>query len=281
MSTAKITRSRAGRPVRPSIGIVGCGTLGRAILEAVDSGRLAVPIVGVTDLDEAKARAYLSGLRQAPPYLDLGSLIASADLVVETAGADVVPELARRVFGAGKDLLVISVGALLDHPELFDEARSRNCRLFLPSGAIAGVDGVKSACVGHVDRVTLTTRKPPAALEGAPYLRERGITLHGLTEEREIFCGSVREACRGFPASVNVSATVSLAGVGPERTTIRIVAVPGLERNTHVIEAEGDFGSLRIEVSNRPTENPRTGRLTALSIIRTLGELGDVVRIGT
>jgi len=148
-------------------------------------------------------------------------------------------------------------------------------------GAIAGLDGIKSASVGQVAHVTITTRKPPEGLEGAPYLVERKISLAGLREEREVFSGSAREACRGFPANVNVSAAVSLAGIGADRTRIRILAVPGLKRNCHDIEVEGEFGRLAVHVENVPSENPRTGRLTALSIIRSIQDVIDPVRIGT
>ena len=129
--------------------------------------------------------------------------------------------------------------------------------------------------------VTITTRKPPHGLEGAPYLVENNITLAGLTEPKEIFSGTAREACRAFPANVNVSAAVSLAGLGPDRTRIRILAVPGLERNCHDVEAEGEFGRLTMHIENVPTENPRTGRLTVLSMIRSLQDALDPVRVGT
>jgi aspartate dehydrogenase len=263
------------------IGLVGCGTLGRAILRSVCEGRLPVTICGVTSRDEPKAREFLSTLPGAPPYLGREELIGRSSLIVEAAGGAVVPSLARQVFAAGKDLLVISVGALLDLRDLFDEARRRGCRLLIPSGAIAGLDGIKSACEGRVERVTMTTRKPPEALEGAPYLKAHGISLAGLLEEREVFRGSAREACRGFPANVNVSAAVSLAGIGPDRTEIRILAVPGLTRNSHDVEVIGEFGELRVSIRNVPTENPRTGKLTALSIIRTIRDAFDTVRVGT
>jgi aspartate dehydrogenase len=192
-----------------------------------------------------------------------------------------VAELAREVFAAGKDFMVISVGALLDHPEVIERARQAGRMLFVPSGAIAGLDGIKGACVGKVEHVTITTRKPPAGLDGAPYLVERGISLEGLAEEREVFSGTAREACRGFPANVNVSAAVSLAGIGPDRTRIRILAVPGLERNCHDVEVEGEFGRFLIHLENVPSENPKTGRLTALSIIRSVRDAADSVRVGT
>jgi aspartate dehydrogenase len=264
-----------------SIGIVGCGAIGRGLVKAVESGKLSVRIAGVTSRTEKSARDFLSTFTNPPPYLSLRELIAAADLVVEAAGGAVVPGLAEEVFAAGKDLMVISAGALLDHPEIMEKSRRTGCRLYVPSGAIAGLDGIKSASVGEIQQVIMTTRKPPNGLEGAPHLVQQGISLAGLTEEKEVFFGSAREACQGFPANVNVSAAVSLAGIGPDRTQIRILAVPGLPRNCHDIEIEGDFGRLHIHIENVPSENPKTGKLTVLSILRSLQDVVDPVRIGT
>ena len=264
-----------------SIGIVGCGAICRALLEAVGAGKLSVRVAGVTSRTEKNARVFLSTFRNPPPYLSLRELIAAADLIVEAAGGAVVPGLAEEVFASGKDLMVISAGALLDHPEIIEKSRQTGCRLYVPSGAIAGLDGIKSACVGQITHVTMTTRKPPNGLEGAPYLVQKGISLAGLTEEKEVFSGSAREACKGFPANVNVSAAVSLAGIGPDKTRIRILAVPRLERNCHDIEIEGEFGRLHVHIENVPSENPKTGKLTALSIIRSVQDVVDPVRIGT
>ncbi len=263
-----------------SIGIVGCGAIGRALLDAVARVRLAVRIAGVTSRTEKSAREFLSTLKGPPAYLTLSDLISKSDLIIEAAGGDVLPSLAEQVFAAGKDLMVISVGALLDNPEIIENSRKTGCRLYCPSGAIAGLDGIKSASMGHVAHVTHTTRKPPEGLEGAPYLVQRGISLRGLQEEKEVFSGSAREACRGFPANVNVTAAVSLAGIGPERTRVRILAVPGLARNCHDIEVEGEFGRLHVHIENVPSENPKTGKLTALSIIRAVRDVIDPVRIG-
>ncbi|HEX9442843.1 MAG TPA: aspartate dehydrogenase [Candidatus Binatia bacterium] len=264
-----------------SIGIVGLGAIGRALVKAAAAGKLSIPIAGVASRDEKSAREFLATIKNPPAYLALAPLIEKSDLVVEAAGGKIVPELAEKVFAAGKDLMVISVGALLDHPEVFDAARKAGRRLFIPSGAIAGLDGVKSASMGEISRVTITTRKPPGGLDGAPYLAARGISLAGLKDEREIFSGTAREACRGFPANVNVTAAVSLAGIGPDRTRVRIVAVPGLQRNCHEIDVEGEFGRLVVRIENVPSENPRTGKLTALSIIRSIQDAADAVRIGT
>ncbi len=263
-----------------TIGIAGCGAIGRGLLKAADSGALAAEVC-VTSRTESSCREFLATLERPVPFLARDELIAGSDIVVEAAGGPAVPELARQAFDAGKDLMVISVGALLDHPEIIERARQTGCRLLLPSGAIAGLDGIKSACAGEVAHVTITTRKPPHGLEGAPYLVENDISLAGLTEPKEIFSGTAREACRAFPANVNVSAAVSLAGLGPDRTRIRIIAVPGLERNCHDVEAEGEFGRLHMHIENVPTENPRTGRLTVLSMIRSLQDALDPVRVGT
>lgn len=263
-----------------SIGIVGCGAIGKALIRAVESGRLAVRVAGVTSRTENSAREFLAGFKDPPPYLSLTELIAASDLIVEAAGGQVVAELARQTFAAGKDLMVISVGALLEHPDVMAESRRTGCRLYVPSGAIAGLDGIKSACVGAITHVTHTTRKPPLGLEGAPYLVERGISLAGLQEEKEVFSGTAREACRGFPANVNVTGAVSLAGIGPDHTRVRILAVPGLARNCHDIDVEGEFGKLHVHIENVPSENPKTGKLTALSIIRAVQDVVDPVRIG-
>jgi aspartate dehydrogenase len=263
-----------------SIGIVGCGAIGKALIRAVEDGKLSVRVAGLTSRTESSAEKFLSGFRQPPPYLSLKDLIDAADMIVEAAGGEVVASLAEQVFAAGKDLMVISVGALLDHPEVIDKSRRTGCRLYVPSGAIAGLDGIKSAVVGAVTHVTHTTRKPPVGLEGAPYLVERGISLTGLKEEKEIFSGSAREACRGFPANVNVTAAVSLAGIGPDQTRVKIFAVPGLLRNCHDIDVEGEFGKLHVHIENVPSENPKTGKLTALSIVRAVQDAMDPVRIG-
>ena len=264
-----------------AIGIVGCGAIGRALLRAGDAGELGVAVAGVNSRTEGTAREFLDTLESPPPYLPLDELAERSSLLVETAGGHVVPSLAEAAFGAGKALMVISIGALLEHPEVIDTARARGCRLYAPSGAIAGLDGIKSACQGMVERVEMVSSKPIAALEGAPYLVENEIPVDGLTEAQEVFSGTAREACRGFPSNLNVSAAVSLAGIGPDRTTVRIVADPSLTRNCHDITVEGEFGLLRVHIENIPSENPKTGRLTALSIIRSVRDVVDPVRIGT
>ena len=264
-----------------SIGIVGCGAIGQALMRASDTGQLDVPVAGVTSRDEDRAHKFLDSLNNPPSYFGRQALIARADLLVEAAGGHIVPELAKETFAAGKDLMVISIGALLEHPEIIEEARNTGCRLLAPSGAIAGLDGIKSACAGRVDQVTMISRKPTIGLEGAPHLIENEISLEGLVGETEVFSGSARDAVKGFPANLNVSAALSLAGIGPDRTQVKMLAVPGLERNCHDIEVLGEFGVLRVHIENVPSENPRTGKLTSMSIIRSVQDAVDPFRIGT
>lgn len=264
-----------------AVGIVGCGAIGRALLRAADAGGLNVELAGVTSRSRDRAEEFLETLNSPPSYLELAELVERSSLLVETAGGHVVPSLAEAAFGAGKDLMVISIGALLEHPEIIEEARTTGCRLYAPSGAIAGLDGIKSACQGRVDRVEMISRKPLAALEGAPFLVENEIPIMELDGPEEVFCGSAREACRGFPSNLNVSAAVSLAGIGPDATVVRIVADPELDRNCHDITVEGEFGLLKVHIENIPSENPKTGKLTALSIIRSVRDVVNPVRIGT
>ncbi len=199
---------------------------------------------------------------------------------MEAATQAALVEIAPLVLEAKRDLLVLSVGALLDHPEWPDLALERGCRIHAPSAAIAGLDGLKGAAVaGHLESVVMETRKPPQGLVGAPGVAGRYLEV--LRGETLIFEGTAREACRAFPANVNVVAAVSLAGLGPDATRIRVYAVPGLTRNRHTVTAEGPFGRLRIEIENVPSDNPRTGKLAYLSAIAYLRDLSTPLRVGT
>jgi aspartate dehydrogenase len=128
----------------------------------------------------------------------------------------------------------------------------------------------------------MTTRKPPQGLAGAPYVEQHGIDVFAFTTETVIFEGSARDACQGFPANVNVSAALSLAGIGPDRTHMRIIVVPGGTRNMHDVDVQGEFGRLTIHIENVPsTTNPRTGKLSYLSAIAMLKEIVSPLRCGT
>jgi aspartate dehydrogenase len=255
------------------IGIVGMGVIGKAVAKAASGDIPGVALAGVTVRDPVKAAGY--------PAYPLDELVSRCDLIVEAATQAALREFGPTVLAAGKHLMVLSVGALIG---VLDEwarlAEKHGCRILVPSGAIAGLDGVKGAREGAITSVTMETRKPPRGLAGAPYIEERRIDLDAIREETLIFEGSATEAVKAFPANVNVVAALSLAGVGPERTRIKLFAVPGQRRNQHRITVEGEFGRLTIEVENIPSENPRTGKLSYLSAIAMLRELGAPVRVG-
>ncbi len=256
-----------------NVGIVGMGVIGTHVAKAIDNGIPGVALAGVHARTPVKAGGH--------PHFALDALIRRSDLIVEAATQAALREFGPAVLSAGKHLMVLSVGALVGVLEEWARLAERHgCRILVPSGAIAGLDGVKGAREGHVTAVTMETRKPPRGLAGAPWIEERRIDLDAIREETLIFEGPATEAVRAFPANVNVVAALSLAGVGPERTRIKLYAVPGLGRNQHRITVEGEFGRLRIEVENVPSDNPRTGKLSYLSAIAMLRELGAAVRVG-
>jgi aspartate dehydrogenase len=264
-----------------AVGVVGLGAIGRRVCQALDAGLPGLRLAGATARDRARAEAFLATLGCRAPYLPLADLVVAADIVVEASTQAHLAEIAPAALAAGRDLVVLSCGALLGRSDWVALAERTGGRILVPSGAIGGLDAVKGAAVGPISSVTMESRKPPAGWAGAPWIAHQKIDLEAIREETLIFEGPATEACRAFPANVNVLAALSLAGVGPERTTTKIYAVPGLARNTHRIRVEGEFGRLQIEVANVPSENPRTGRLSYLSTIALLRDLGATLRVGT
>lgn len=264
-----------------NIGVVGLGAIGRAVCRALDAGIPGLRLAGALARDRARAESFLGALDTAPPCLPLDDLIAACDLIVEASTQAHLQEIAPRVLTAGRDLVVLSCGGLLGRHDWVALAEAHRCHIYVPSGAIAGLDGVKGARVGNVTSVTMETRKPPRGLAGAPWIIEQHIDLDAITQESLIYEGPAVDACRAFPANVNVLAALSLAGIGPERTRIKIYAVPGLERNTHRVTIAGEFGRLTVEIENVPSENPRTGKLSYLSTIALLKDLAAPLRVGT
>ena len=296
---------REGRPtVSTRIAIAGLGAIGRVLARGV-SGIPGLELACVAARDAVKARAWLDAQPISCPIVPLSELPAHADLAVECAPAAVFHEICRPMLEAGKRVMVLSAGALLPRPELIELARARGgqivvptgallgrrdwvelaarhgARILVPSGAIAGLDGVKGGAIGAVTSVSMETRKPPQGLAGAPYLVAHGISVEGLSAPKRVFSGTAREAAAGFPANVNVAAALSLAGIGPDRTMIEIWADLGVSRNCHSIEVDSDSARFTLAIENVPSENPRTGRITALSVLAALRKLHAPLRVGT
>jgi aspartate dehydrogenase len=165
---------------------------------------------------------------------------------------------------------------------LIELAKSSGGRIILATGALLGLDAVRAAAEGHIQSVTMITRKPPKSLRGAPYLLANHIDIDHLSAPLRLFDGSAREGALGFPANVNVAAALALAGIGPDRTRLEIWADPSLSRNTHTIKVEADSARFEMTIENVPSpDKPGTGRITALSVIAALRALTATLRVGT
>jgi aspartate dehydrogenase len=267
---------------RLRVAIAGFGAIGKVVAEHIDRGLDGIELAAVSARDVPRAERAMTGFARPAPVVPLDRLGDAADIVVECAPATVLRDIAEPALAAGRTLIVLSCGALLANFDLVDIARRQGGRILVPTGALLGLDAVQAAAVGDISRVHMITRKPPNGLEGAPYLVEHGISVLGIWKPRCVFTGTAREAARGFPANVNVAAALALAGIGPDRTTIEIWADPDLTRNTHRIEVEADSVRLSMQIENVPSvENPRTGRLTPLSVIALLRKLSSPLAIGT
>jgi aspartate dehydrogenase len=271
-----------------NIGLVGCGTIGTEIATAVDTGRIPnTSLAAVSDIDDEQAKTLVQTLEGTPERVDsVSTLTAEVDLVVEAAGQTAVQNVAVEVLDSNTDLMIMSVGALARAPlrrSVIETADANSARVYLPSGAIAGLDAIKAAALAdELSSVTLTTRKPPSGLEGAPYIENNDINLGGLEEETVIFEGPATKAAQAFPANVNVAMSLSLAGIGPEETGVTIIADPEETNNVHQIEAEGSAGRIQTTVQNVPSPtNPKTSYLAALSAIEKLRGLTISTNTGT
>lgn len=265
------------------IGIVGCGAIGLKVAKAVETRlKNKAELVAVCDVDQLRLDNFLSNIKSEPQVYLLDDLIKKSDFVVEAASVVVSGEIAKKSLLAKKNVLIMSVGGLLREPNILNIAEKYNARLYIPSGALAGLDGLKSASVAGVNKVTLTTRKSPKSLEGAPFFKKNNIDISSIKEEKVVFEGTAEEAIAGFPKNINVAVTLSLACLGPKKTNIKIIAVPGLDVNIHQVEIESESGKIFTRTENLPCpDNPKTSYLAALSAIATLESALSNVRIGT
>ena len=266
-----------------TVGIGGLGTVGFEVARRIDGGAIdGLVLAAVSARDRARARERIAGFRTPVDVVAAGELAEHADIVVESAPAAVFREIAEPAVRAGKILVAISAGALLDHADLVETARATGAQIVVPSGAVMGLDAVRGAAESGIESVTMITRKPPGGLAGAPYLVEHGIDVGGLDAPLKVFDGSAREAARGFPANVNVAAALGLAGVGPQDTRIEIWADPGVTRNTHEIRLEAETVRFHLRIENVPSrENPRTGRSVAPSVVAALRRFVAPLVVGT
>jgi aspartate dehydrogenase len=264
------------------VGILGAGAIGAIVANAIDRKQVEAQLVAVTDQDRDRAKNLSASLSSHPPVLSTEEMIDRADLCFEAASQEALECFVPKALERARDMLIMSVGGLLGREDWFRQAAERGCRIHVPSGALAGLDGIKSASVGRLDSVSLTSRKPVAALLGAKYVVDHNLQLETFTEETVIFEGSVEDAARAFPKTANVAAALRLAVSAGVPVHARIVAVPDGKTNIHEIRVIGEFGRFTAISENNPSkENPRTSQLAAYSAIATLSALTKAVQVGT
>ena len=265
------------------IALIGCGSIGRVIARSITGGSIRADLRYVYDIDAKKAAEFARKFHTE--YRDFDEILKQElDLVLEAASQEAVRTLIPKALKAGKNVMIMSTGALADErllQEIRGLAEKNNLKVYLPSGAIAGLDGIKSAR-DEIEKVTIKTTKPPESLEGAPFFEKHPMNLKEIKKPTVIYEGSAEEAVRLFPSNVNVAASLSLAGIGPRKTRVRIVADPDAKSNVHEITAEGRFGVLRIKAENVPSpDNPKTSYLAALSAVATLKNISEPIQVGT
>lgn len=257
------------------IGIVGCGAIGSGIAEFVCKKlRAEARVVALCDIDPKKAKDLSKKITPHPIVTSIKNLVKKSDLIIEAAGMGISAEIADEAIFRGKDALIMSTGGLLKKPGIFKKAKKKGCNIHIPSGAVCGVDGLRAAGIGKIKKVTLTTRKPPRGLKGADYLVKKRIDIDKIKKETVIYSGSASDAVKYFPKNINVAATLSLSGIGPERTTVRIITSPEYTRNVHEVEVEGEFGKLFTRTENVPSKaNPKTSQMAIFSALAKIKEL--------
>lgn len=266
------------------VGLIGFGTIGGAVGAAIRDGQAGrCALVGVL----VRHPDTLAGVREHFPGVTFTSqpevfLAQRPELVVEAAGQPALKQYAEQVLQAGADLFVLAVGAFTDQV-FFDRvlalADSLGRRVILGSGGIAGIDWISAAAVGRLDRVSYTQRKPPHAWRNTPAERQYP-GIEQITEPLLIFEGVARDSARLFPENTNISALVGLAGIGLDRTTVRLYADPTIPANVSEVTVEGELGTLRFEVRNTPSHNPKTSRIIAPSVIKALRHLSGSLWVG-
>ncbi len=276
------------KPLR--VGIAGLGTVGLPVAKWLDygahggdrGGAEGLELSAVAAGNQERAEERLQGFKAAVPVLSIEELVTVSDIIVESAPPEMFVKIAETSLKAGLLFVPLSVTSLLDRMDLVDLARETGARIIVPTGAILGLDAIRSAALGVVHSVTMLTRKPPAGLKKAPFVIEQGIDLDGLEQPLMLFRGNAADAAKKFPANVNVAVALGLAGVGPEKTDFEIWADPGVIRNTHTIKVVADTANFEMTIAVQPTpDNPATGMIVPLSVIETLRGLVTPFKVGT
>ena len=257
------------------LALLGAGGIAGMVADALIAGKIpgfeCIAVAGSAAGSESagKLADQLDAALVAPEEIkDL-----NVDWVLEAAGGDAVRQHIPGIWAAGLNTVIMSMGAFAD-ADLWAKRKSSGARVVLPSGGIAGLDGVRSlAASGDLKSASITTTKHPRGLRGAPYLVQNNIELKE-DEAVEVFSGSAREAVAGFPANVNVAIALSLAGLGPDETRVTVRSDPAATRNHHAIQAIGELASIEVQITSSPNPvNPRTSFMAGAAAIAALQEI--------
>lgn len=253
-----------------NLGIIGCGAIGTDVAIAADKMK-EIKKIYIYDIKKSASAKLIKKLKKAE-IKPVEDFLKDVDLVFEGASQDAVIQYAEKVLQAGKNLVIMSVGGLFQdnlRNKIGKIAREKNCRVYIPTGALCGIDGILSASIGGLNEVTLVTTKPPSSFG------------RKLERRTVLFEGTAREAVKKFPSNINVAASLSLAGKGFDDTKVEIVADPVVTRISHKILAHGKFGRLRIELENMPNpNNPGSSYMASLSAIATIKRIIEPIQIG-
>lgn len=256
------------------IGMLGCGNIGTFLLQKLNESNATEKIVAIHSRNYEKT-TMIAEKYDAKSYKTIEAFVqADLDLIVEVATIEVVKDTAINILKNGIPLIVSSIGAFSEGKFLQQVKRTSaqyKTNVFIPSGAVGGLDLLQSANIlNGLQSVQLTTRKPAHSLQGA----------ENITASKVVFEGSAKEAVELYPRNMNVAIAISLAGIGSEKTIVRLIADQNVEKNIHTITAHGDFGELSLEVSNEAMpQNPKTSYLAALSVLSSVKEQSRRLKI--
>jgi len=266
------------------IGIVGCGAIGSSLAKSIvrDFSKGSV-LSALCDIDIDKARNLSRRLERRIPVVNLGQLISKSDLVIEAASAKISSDIALAALRMNKDVMVMSVGGLVGRiNKLKSLALKSGRKVYIPSGAISGIDAVKAARMGKIKTATLTTTKNPLAFKGVKYVENKWGRLGNIKKPLVLFSGPAQLAVRYFPQNINVAAVLSLAGIGADKTIVKIIASPEVNKNIHEISVIAEAGNITTRTENiLHPENPKTSFLAVLSAQAVLKQILEPVKIGT
>ncbi|MDR1954359.1 MAG: aspartate dehydrogenase [Candidatus Methanoplasma sp.] len=255
------------------ITIVGCGSIGSKLAKAADA-MSEVKRIYLMDKRKEVAERVAATLNKGIIINSVEEELYHTDLVIEAASQEAAKEILPKVVARGVDIMIMSVGSLVDdefRSMVFEKARVSEAKVYIPTGALCGCDGLRSASTGGLDEVELITMKGPKSLLGVEYMESRGIDVEKITEKTVIYTGYAREAVKLFPRNINVAATVSLLGIGFDKTKVTVVVDPEIKSNSHELRIRGEFGNMTCHTYNYPEpDNPKTSHLATLSAISAL-----------